>query len=301
MFDYKLLLALDAVIRQGSFDKAASLLNITPSAVSQRIRQLEEKLGQMLVVRSTPTRATSAGHRLLRHVRQVGLLEEELRHELAQDEADSFIELPVGLNNDSLNTWFVDAVASCVLQEKLLLQITVDDEAHTQQLLKQGEVIGCLTSSPQPPTGCVSHPLGIMRYRCVASPTFARHYFADSVVNRASMMAAPGIIFNRKDTLHLGFLQSRFGVEISDFPSVIMPGVHSLLQGVKNGLGYGICPELQVVHDLAAGQLIDLFPHDPPSVMLYWQCWALQSPRLERFTRHLLTTAAERLAPSSGQ
>ena len=52
MFDYKLLTALEAVVKAGSFDKAAALLCITPSAVSQRIRQLEERTGQLLLIRS---------------------------------------------------------------------------------------------------------------------------------------------------------------------------------------------------------------------------------------------------------
>ena len=45
MLDSKPLMALDAVLQAGSFDKAAQRLCITPSAVSQRIRQLEERIG----------------------------------------------------------------------------------------------------------------------------------------------------------------------------------------------------------------------------------------------------------------
>ncbi|MDN0074370.1 LysR family transcriptional regulator ArgP [Crenobacter sp. SG2303] len=294
MFDYKLLAALEAVVQEGSFDKAARLLCLTQSAVSQRIRLLEERLGQMLVVRGTPARATAAGHRLLRHVRQVGLLEQELLGELQGDADDDYVALPVGLNNDSLSTWFLDAVGDCVARERLLLQLTVEDEGHTLALLKNGDVIGCVTSTAQAATGCVSHRLGIMRYRCIATAEFAARHFAAGV-GPDTLRRSPGIIFNRRDTLHLGTLETRFGIGIAEFPLLIVPSVQSLLDAVERGLGYGICPELQVTERLAQGSLVDLLPDEPPEVTLYWQCWALQTPRLERFSATLLAEARRRL------
>ncbi|MCW3480920.1 LysR family transcriptional regulator ArgP [Neisseriaceae bacterium JH1-16] len=294
MFDYKLLAALDAVVQEGNFDKAARRLCITQSAVSQRLRLLEERFGQMLVVRGTPARATAAGQRLLRHVRQVGLLEQELIGDLQGDVDDDYVALPVGLNNDSLSTWFLDAVGSVVARERLLLQLTVEDEGHTLALLKNGDVLGCVSSTATPATGCVSSRLGLMRYRCIATPAFAARHFSGGV-NRASLRQAPGIIFNRRDTLHLGTLESRFNIGIGDFPVLIVPSVQSLLDAVERGLGYGICPELQVAGRLADGSLVDLLPDEPPVVTLYWHCWALQTPRLERFSATLLAEAQQRL------
>ena len=61
MLDAKPLDALEAIVRAGSFELAAQWLCITPSAVSQRIRQLEEQLGQTVLVRSQPVRPTPAG------------------------------------------------------------------------------------------------------------------------------------------------------------------------------------------------------------------------------------------------
>ena len=52
------LAALASVIELGSFDAAAQSLHVTPSAVSQRIKNLEQSVGQVLVVREKPCRAT---------------------------------------------------------------------------------------------------------------------------------------------------------------------------------------------------------------------------------------------------
>ncbi|MFY9510716.1 MAG: LysR family transcriptional regulator, partial [Rubrivivax sp.] len=79
MFDYPLLAALAAVVREGSFERAAQALHLTPSAVSQRVKLLEERIGQVLVVRGQPCTATAAGRRLCHHVEQVAELEQQLR------------------------------------------------------------------------------------------------------------------------------------------------------------------------------------------------------------------------------
>lgn len=81
MIDYPSARAVALVVETGSFERAARVLNITPSAVSQRVRQLEERLGAVLIERGTPCRATEKGAWLCRHVEQVGLLEQDLlRH-----------------------------------------------------------------------------------------------------------------------------------------------------------------------------------------------------------------------------
>lgn len=60
------LLAFDAILRLGSFTAAARALNVTQSAVSHRIRQLEHHYGCRLIERLNPgLRATAAGTRLL--------------------------------------------------------------------------------------------------------------------------------------------------------------------------------------------------------------------------------------------
>lgn len=296
MLDSKPLMALDAVLQAGSFDKAAQRLCITPSAVSQRIRQLEERIGQTVLIRSQPVRATPAGKRLLRYVRQLGVLEAELLRELSDDDsAPAFTALSIAVNADSLDTWFIDAVADCAAQEQLLLQLTVDDQDYTHALLKNGDVIGCVTSQAQALTGCQSVCLGRMPYACVTTPAFAARYFADGLTPEA-LRAAPAILFNRKDSLHLNFMAER-GIGPADFPQFTVPSIHALLDMIRAGLGYGLTPRLQVAALLAGGQLHDLAAQPAPAITLYWHCWALQSPRLARFSAALLAGAQQQLEP----
>lgn len=100
--DYRTLQALDAVIRERGFERAAQKLCITQSAVSQRIKQLENMFGQPLLVRTVPPRPTEQGQKLLALLRQVELLEEEW---LGDEQTGSTpLLLSLAVNADSLAT-----------------------------------------------------------------------------------------------------------------------------------------------------------------------------------------------------
>lgn len=205
--------------------------------------------------------------------------------------------MSIAVNADSLDTWFIDAVADCAAQEQLLLQLTVDDQDYTHALLKNGDVIGCVTTQAQALTGCQSVCLGRMPYVCVATPAFARRYFADGVSAEA-LRAAPAILFNLKDSLHLNFMAD-YGLALNDFPYFTVPAVHALLNVVLAGLGYGLTPRLQVADLLASGRLVDVLAGAPgPALTLYWHSWALQSPKLARFGAAVQAGAAQAMPPA---
>ena len=124
MIDYALLDALAAVVRHGSFDRAASELNVTASAVSQRIKLLEERVGSVLVKRGQPCVATASGALLCRHTERVRLLEAQLADEMPSMAGSllgqSWPTLRVAVNDDSVGTWFVDAVAAFCVHRPML-------------------------------------------------------------------------------------------------------------------------------------------------------------------------------------
>ena len=60
MLDYASLAAVSSVVREGTFERAARALNVTPSAISQRVKQLEERLGSVLIIRGQPCAPTDS-------------------------------------------------------------------------------------------------------------------------------------------------------------------------------------------------------------------------------------------------
>jgi len=282
--DYDQLAALAAVLREGSFERAAAALHVTPSAVSQRIKQLEEQVGQVLVVRAAPCRPTPAGEALYRHAQQVALLEADLAGLLAPHAGTTDVEartLAVAVNADSLATWFVAVAARCLHEHGLRLEIIVDDQNYTAEWLRSGRVLGAISADATAIQGCQVEPLGAMRYRATATPAFVRRWFADGVT-RASIERAPVLVYDRKDRLEHRFAQLLTGRTRRElrWPAQWVPSAHGFVEACLRDMGWGVNPEPLIQHELTAGALVDIRPGASLSLPLYWQRWRISSPTL---------------------
>ncbi len=295
MFAYKLIEALAKVVECGGFERAARQLFITQSAVSQRIRQLEEQSGQILLTRSTPPQPTQAGRALLKHYQQVKLLEAGLAAQLSGLEQQS-LSLAIGINADSLASWFLSAVLPLLQKGDLLLDLRVDDQEETHRLLRQGEVVGCISTEAKAMQGCRVEPLGVMNYQLLATPAFVARWFPDGL-SPAAVAAAPAVIFNRKDRLHHRFLASQLPRVPESFPAHFVPAPEQFLQLILSGCSYGMLPDWQGQTALGRGELCELVPGSQLPVKLYWHCWNLVSEPLQGFSAQLVQQAQHLLAP----
>lgn len=292
MIDHRLL-AFEAVLQEGGFERAARRLSLTQSAVSQRVKLLEAEFGQVLLVRSKPVRPTPAGRRLLPYLAQLRLMEAEARRALEPGRQHGPLRLAVGVNADSLATWFVGAVAEVVRDEGLVLDCVVDDQDHTHALLADGEVLGCISTRPDPMRGCAAVRLGSMPYLCAGSPQFRARWFPHGLTHEA-LIQAPAIVFGRHDDMHEQFLHRHFGLDARQYPHHVVPSSESFMAFALAGLGYGFIPEIQARPHLARGELLDLAPQRE-DVVLYWHHWQVQSPVMARLAKAIAGAAAEAL------
>ncbi|MBB3018509.1 LysR family transcriptional regulator (chromosome initiation inhibitor) [Microvirga lupini] len=293
MLDYAQLSALAAVVRTGSFEQAAQQLNVTPSAVSQRVKLLEERIGAVLVVRGQPCLATEAGERLCQHVEQVALLESSLRQGLPGLRPESRpVTLRIAVNADSLATWFIPAMAQT---EGFLFDLVVDDQDHSAEWLRRGEVVAAVTSHGKPIQGCNCHPLGTLRYLATASPEFVKRWLPDGLDER-SAARAPCLVFNRKDQLQALWLRRALGADISP-PVHWLPSSQAFVDAALAGLGWGMNLETTVEEHIRAGRLVALEPSEPLEVPLFWQQSRIVGPLLADLTRAVLNTARAMLSP----
>ena len=290
MFDYKLIEAMAMVAREGGFDKAARALHITQSAVSQRVKLLEEHTGQILIARTTPTRTTEAGQAMLKHYLQVKRLEDDLAGALQNAVNEEFTTIAVGLNADSLATWFADAIRSFLREEPVLLDIRVDDQEQTHRLLKEGAVVGCISTHKQALQGCRVDFIGTMTYHMTAAPSFAQQWFPDGLT-RANAERAPAVVFNRKDELHRKLLRQALGVVPDAIPTHYVPSSEKFADFIAMGIGYGMLPHHQSTPYIRNGRLVDLAPDTQVPVKLYWHCWNLKSKLLDKLTQTLICQA----------
>jgi LysR family transcriptional regulator (chromosome initiation inhibitor) len=285
--DYRGLAALDAVIDYGSFDKAAAALAITQSAVSQRIRMLENSAGELLIIRSQPPVPTEAGQRLIAHYRQVRLLESALD----KRPGDSGVrpEIAIAVNADSAATWLQEAVTPLMRNGDCMLQIRLDDQDHTLSMLREGRVFGCVTSETAQVAGTTVTPLGVMRYLCVASPDFAARWFPGGVTAEA-VQQAPAMNFDRKDMLQTRFIAQHTGYT-GRYPHHALSSSDGYVRFIEAGLGYGMLPIPQCERQLKEGRLIDLAPGVWLDVPLRWHMWDIQTPFTRALSDNLIATA----------
>jgi LysR family transcriptional regulator (chromosome initiation inhibitor) len=299
MFDYKLLSALAAVIEQAGFERAAQVLGLSQSAVSQRIKLLEARIGQPVLVRATPPTPTEIGRRLLNHVQQVRLLERDLQSAVpALDEGGVPERLRIALNADSLATWWAPAVGDFCAEQRLLTDLVVEDQDVGLKRMRAGEVAACLCGSERPVAGARSVALGAMRYRALASPAFIARHFPDGVTAQA-LARSPALVFGPDDFLQHRYLAS-LGVE-GGFEHHLCPSSEGFIRMTEAGMGWGLVPELQVREQLASGKLVELLTDRCIDVPLYWHHWRNGGQLLNQLTDHLSKNAGLWLVPLAPQ
>jgi LysR family transcriptional regulator (chromosome initiation inhibitor) len=178
-FDPDALECLAAIVEETGFERAAQRLNITQSAVSQRLRALEAQVGTVLIVRSRPLKATAAG------------LVAAQTHQAAAPAARRSGARPARAGAQ-LHRWGARGRTNLdchqrrqhchlgaralgdLVRQGLPLEIITDDQDFTHEWLRSGQVLGCVTTLKQPLRGCKLVPLGAMDYIAVASPAYAQ-------------------------------------------------------------------------------------------------------------------------------
>ncbi len=280
--------ALMAVVDHGTFEAAARALNVTPSAVSQRIKALEAGVGHVVIQRGTPCTPTGPGTVLLRTARQMSVLEADARASLGDPERP--LTTPVAVNADSLETWFVPVLFDAASWADPL-RIEIEDQDHSIRLLQRGDVMGAVTSEPASVSGCSSEPLGVMRYLPVATPALRERHLRSGKVDWAHM---PMLRFNAKDDLQHRYLARRRCPH--EPPVVLIPSSHGFANAARAGLGWGMIPESQVGDALETGELVRL-GRDHIDQQLHWQVWKLASPRITRMTDAVRAAARAGLRP----
>lgn len=284
------LATLIAVVESGTLEAAAIRLHVTPSAVSQRLRALEQSVGRTLVRRTKPVQPTESGEVILRLARQVELLRAETEAELGASATATGVprtRVPIVASADALSTWLLPALVTAAGEHSLVLEVVREDQAHSTQLLRDGSVMGAVTSTAEPVPGCSVRRLGAMRYHAMAAPAYLSRWFPQGVT-AAGFAQAPVVVFDRKDDLQDDYLRRRVKRPI-DPPRHYVPESTTYATAIRLGLGWGMIPELQRAPD---DGLVALDERRWIDVTLYWQQWKLRSAALSQLAAAISEAAA---------
>ena len=298
-FDANALECLAAIVEEGGFERAALRLSITQSAVSQRLRSLEVQVGTVLIVRSRPLKPTSAGRLLLKHALQMRLLRADLERDLkdlapgSSGSAGDEERISIAVNADSIATWAVPALSS-LARQGLGLEIITDDQDFTIEWLREGRVLGCVTTVKQALRSCRLVPLGAMRYVAVAQVDYADEHCPQGL-SPHNFRTMPFIAFNRKDDLQCEFVGRVLKLQQVALRQLYVPSSEGQVRAVLDGWGVSVVPELLVREHLQGGRLVDIAPGQALPVELYWHCWNLDSAVLDALSTALTSAATAAL------
>jgi LysR family transcriptional regulator, chromosome initiation inhibitor len=299
-FDSAALECLAAIVEEDGFERAAVRLSITQSAVSQRLRTLESQVGTVLLVRTRPLRLTSAGQLLLKHTKMLRLIRADLErdlHELAPNASSGTREesrISIAINADSIATWALPALDD-LARQGLPIEIIADDQDFTHERLREGQVLGCVTTLKAALRGCSVTPLGFMNYVAVATPDIARNKLAGNPLGKHNFRALPFIAFNRKDDMAGEFVSKALGLKSALLDKVYVPSSEGQVRALRAGWGAAVLPQLLVQADMDAGTLVNVCPAFALPIGLYWHCWNLQSDVLDALSKALHAAALQDL------
>ena len=298
-YDPTALECLAAIVEEGGFERAAQRLSITQSAVSQRLRALEAQVGTVLIVRSRPLKPTAAGHLLLKHTRQLRLLRADLERDLRELAPSSTRgareeeRVSIAINADSIATWALPALGE-LARQGLPLEIITDDQDFTHEWLREGQVLGCVTTVRQALRGCKVVALGAMDYIAVATPAYAQAHCPQGLTPH-NFRELPFMAFNRKDDMQSEFVAKAFGLRRVSVSQVFVPSSEGQVRAVLAGWGLSVVPELLVRGLVQQGALVNALPGHALPIQLYWHCWNLSSEVLDALTGALRKEAERAL------
>ena len=293
MLDYDALKCFHEVLRYGGFEKGAQALNLPQSAVSQKIKRLEQSVGGPVLVRTKPLRATPLGKELLAHIQKVSVLEEALNIQSGLEAQAAPIS--VAVNNDVLATWFSQVMAAFSSARDNPVHIVNADQTQTRDILQQGRVMACISQTGTPVTGGQSIRLGTMRYQLYASPRFIERYLHKGI-SPERVMKTPGLLYDEYDvTLLSDYQRECLDIAPSFTTCHWFPSSHGFVKMALDGVVWALLPTLQVEQEVSAGELVPLFPQKELGVPLFWHWTTLESAALADLTKAVKKVAKAQL------
>jgi LysR family glycine cleavage system transcriptional activator len=277
-----------------SFRSAARAVALSPAALGQRIRQLEEELGTPLFHRTTRTVVLSeAGLRLLPHAIEA-LARVDACREAVVDGFSPPLDLTIGTRHELGMSWLVPAVGPI---EKswpgLTLHLYVGSGEDLVVRVRSLAIDCAVTSTRVVDPRLASLPLHEERYVFVGSRALlARHPLKNAVQARAHTL------FDTTDELPLfSYLRDAGGsIDSTDFRSVVRMGAIDLIRAfVREGRGVAILPLYFIAKDLERKALVPVLPRLAPRSDWFRLVFRADDPRRSVFERLADTLRRRRL------
>lgn len=265
---------IDAIHRSGSMAAAARLLGVVPSALTYRVRQVEDGLDVLLFDRSSrQAKLTAAGHELLREGNRLLLEFDAIANRVKRVATGWEPQLTLAVDTVISRTTVLELCeAFFALAPPTRLKIREEALSGTLEALTSGQAdlaIG-IPLEPAADKSVQSRPLGSLHFVYVVAPHHPLATAPEPVPDALLMLhraVAVADSVQRGSGVTSGLLG---GQDI-----FTVPGMQEKLDAQLRGLGGGFLPEYLARPHIAAGRLVEKQMHRATRVvpMRYaWRC-----------------------------
>lgn len=252
------------VVETGGFSPAAKQLNISKSAVSKRITQLEDQLGVKLLHRTTRKLSlTEAGEHYFQHAREA--------YQAAQDAEDAVLQLqgePQGrlrINTPmAFGRLHIAPMIPAFLKRYPKISIDMQMDDKVVDLVAGGFDITFRTGN-LPDSNLIARRLSSLNSVLCASPDYLTQYGTPNALQELTQHNC--LSFSYSDDVrvwHFTKHDEQTTIEVTG--NFQVNNSEALHQAIVQGVGIGRLPTYVIGTDIKEGRLVQLFPdYDLPS------------------------------------
>lgn len=229
-----------AVAELGTLTSAAGVVNLTQSAVSQQIKELEAGLDVLLLDRSRrPITLTAEGVELVTVARQILHIWQAYKEKNQQEDFEG--KLIIGYVSSVLTNVLAHALKALRKKHpKLTIQLTntFDVTMHLSEMVENKKIDACFGIGPlQIPKGLSWKPYSVERYFVVTTGDISMKTDEELLSKNPYLRFSPNLLEETRIDREI----KRRGIKVD--AAMEIDSYSSILLMVKHGIGVGIVPE----------------------------------------------------------
>jgi len=242
------------VVEVGSFSGAARALGVSKGHVSQRISQLEDRLGVRLLHRTTRKLSlTELGNLYYQRCRQVIEDLDEIEHAVSEYQQRATGLLKIGAPNLLGEMYVVPAVAD-FLAENRNLEIELNFLSRKVDLIEDAYDVAIQVGA-RTDINVVNKPLTKTTFQLVATPRFLNRYGSPERLGDLKHLRC--LMFTEYGTSKpWQFVRGRETRSITGLCRWQTNNGHCLLAAARASLGLAYLPDYYVAADIKTGRLV---------------------------------------------
>ena len=241
------------VVTLNSFNKAATKLQTTQPAVSQKITSLENDLGFKVLDRSfRQLKPTHKGMTLFKYAEKFMRLETDLVAELTENQHLTGT-IRLGVSETIVYTWLVEYIEKVQKEfPKVSVEIVVDLTPNLQEGVRTGDLDMAFLLGPTLAFECVEQALCDFELSFLAAPSFkcGVGQMSFKALISHTILTYPKITYPYKE------LKAKMKEQALDEPlSITSYSLATLLRLAEQGLGIAVVPTLTALKEITDGRL----------------------------------------------